>query len=104
MLFSVSFLYHPKYIIGLKNLFEYHIFSSTPLTNPTVSPIHIQIMFDLHLEAPAAYDTFEITPQASVFALPGDIGQTREPGYLPFLARQLYLFRTVLLVFGNHEP
>ena len=61
-------------------------------------------MSDLHLEAPAAYDVFEIPPQASILALLGDIGQARDPGWIAFLERQLSVFRIVLLVLGNHEP
>ena len=66
--------------------------------------IQFQIMSDLHLEAPAAYDTFEITPRAPIIALLGDIGQARDAGWIDFLERQLSLFRVVLLVLGNHEP
>ena len=66
--------------------------------------IQIQIMSDLHLEAPSAYDTFEIPPRAPIPALLGDIGQVRDPGWLKFLERQLSLFGVVLLVLGNHEP
>ena len=66
--------------------------------------VHLQIMSDLHLEAPAAYDIFEIAPKAPILALLGDIGQARDPGYVEFLERQLSLFSIVLLVLGNHEP
>jgi hypothetical protein len=34
----------------------------------------IQIVSDLHLEAPKAYDVFDIVPQAPYLALLGDIG------------------------------
>ncbi|KAB5586201.1 hypothetical protein GE09DRAFT_1210776 [Coniochaeta sp. 2T2.1] len=34
----------------------------------------IQILSDLHLESPKAYDTFEVTPSAPYLALLGDIG------------------------------
>lgn len=66
--------------------------------------IQLQILSDLHLEAPAAYDMFEITPRATILALLGDIGQARDPGWIQFIERQLALFRIVLLVLGNHEP
>ena len=69
-----------------------------------MSTIQLQIMSDLHLEAPAAYDTFEITPRAPILALLGDIGQTHDGGWIDFLERQLSLFHLVLLVLGNHEP
>lgn len=65
--------------------------------------IQLQIMSDLHLEAPAAYDTFEIVPQAPILALLGDIEQVIDPGWTEFLERQLSLFSVVLLVLGNHE-
>ena len=66
----------------------------------------IQILADLHLETPKAYDIFEITPQAPYLALLGDIGNaaSHKDDYLAFLTRQLRQFRAVLLVPGNHEP
>ncbi|KAH9907876.1 Ser/Thr protein phosphatase superfamily [Xylariomycetidae sp. FL2044] len=67
--------------------------------------VAIQIMSDLHLENPKAYDIFEITPKAPYLALLGDIGyvsHTKE--YLEFLRRQLLKFQIVFLVMGNHEP
>ncbi len=76
--------------------------SCAPPRNLNLPKIQLQILSDLHLEAPAAYDTFEITPRGPVLALLGDIG--RDPGWIQFLERQLSLFRTVLLVLGNHEP
>ena len=65
----------------------------------------VQILSDLHLEAPKAYDIFEIVPQAPYLALLGDIGNTaaHKDDYLAFLTRQLKQFRAVLLVPGNHE-
>lgn len=69
-----------------------------------MSEIRLQIISDLHLEAPVAYDTFEITPRAPIVALLGDIGQARDPGWIRFLERQLALFQVVILVLGNHEP
>ena len=71
---------------------------------PAMTNIQIQIMSDLHLEAPAAYDVFDIPPKAPILALLGDIGQARDPGWIGFVERQHSLFRTVLLVLGNHEP
>ena len=66
----------------------------------------VQILSDLHLEAPKAYDIFEIVPRAPYLALLGDIGNTasHKDDYLAFLIRQLKQFRAVLLVPGNHEP
>lgn len=66
----------------------------------------VQILADLHLETPKAYDIFEITPRAPYLALLGDIGNaaSHKDDYLAFLTRQLRQFRAVLLVPGNHEP
>jgi predicted phosphodiesterase len=65
----------------------------------------IQFMSDVHLEAPKAYDVFEINPKAPILALIGDIGRVErdESGYVEFLWHQLKQFRYVLLVLGNHE-
>ncbi|SPN97511.1 uncharacterized protein DNG_01025 [Cephalotrichum gorgonifer] len=65
----------------------------------------IQILSDLHLEAPKTY-IFEVVPRAPYLALLGDIGNTalHRDDYLAFLTRQLKQFRAVLLVPGNHEP
>ncbi|KAI0010448.1 Ser/Thr protein phosphatase superfamily [Xylariaceae sp. FL0662B] len=67
--------------------------------------VGLQIISDLHLESPKAYDIFDITPKAPYLALLGDIGYVshgRE--YFGFLRRQLSRFRVVFLVMGNHEP
>ncbi|OJD18840.1 hypothetical protein AJ78_01173 [Emergomyces pasteurianus Ep9510] len=65
-----------------------------------------QILSDLHLESPAAYDIFEFPAKANVthLALLGDIGNVRDPGFLPFIEAQLRKFRNVFLLLGNHEP
>jgi 3',5'-cyclic AMP phosphodiesterase CpdA len=65
----------------------------------------IQILSDLHLEAPKAYDVFDIEPRAPHLALLGDIGNVaaHKPDFLGFLTRQLQRFRTVIFVPGNHE-
>ncbi|KAG8159763.1 hypothetical protein KVR01_010400 [Diaporthe batatas] len=64
----------------------------------------LQILSDLHLETPKAYDVYEIKPRAPHLALLGDIGCVSDPGYLDFLTAQLAQFRTVFHVLGNHEP
>lgn len=66
--------------------------------------IRIQILSDLHLESPVAYDLFEIIPEAPYLALIGDIGHVEDKGLFTFLKQQLQQFRTVLFLFGNHEP
>ncbi|RMD39640.1 hypothetical protein DV735_g5479, partial [Chaetothyriales sp. CBS 134920] len=65
----------------------------------------IQVLADLHLEAPKAYDIFEIIPRAPYLALLGDVGNvaSHKDDYLAFLTVQLNKFRTVLFVPGNHE-
>ena len=64
----------------------------------------IQIVSDLHLEVPKAYDVYEITPAAPYLALLGDIGSVAHgDDFYAFLTRQLRQFRAVLFVPGNHE-
>lgn len=65
----------------------------------------VQILSDLHLEAPRAYDIFQIIPKSPVLALIGDIGTVvaDKADFFDFIKRQLGLFRTVLFVPGNHE-
>ena len=64
----------------------------------------IQILSDLHLESPKAYDFYQIKPTASHLALLGDIGCVCDSGYVTFLTSQLKQFRIVFHVLGNHEP
>lgn len=64
----------------------------------------IQVVSDLHLESPKAYDVYQIKPNALYLALLGDIGCVSDPGYLAFLATQLSQFRVVFHLLGNHEP
>ncbi|PSN73502.1 hypothetical protein BS50DRAFT_607111 [Corynespora cassiicola Philippines] len=51
----------------------------------------IQVLSDIHLDAPKAYDIFEITPKAAYLAFLGDIGNvvSHQDGYLAFLRDQL---------------
>lgn len=65
----------------------------------------IQILSDLHLEAPKGYDTFEIIPSAPYLALIGDIGNIvkHKDDCFAFFTQQLRQFRVVLFVPGNHE-
>ncbi|CAL5866830.1 uncharacterized protein PFLUO_LOCUS1041 [Penicillium psychrofluorescens] len=64
----------------------------------------LQILSDLHLENPSAYDLFEITPKAPYLALLGDIGVVKDAGFFHFIAVQLPKFEIVFLLLGNHEP
>lgn len=68
-----------------------------------MADIRLQILSDLHLESPAAYDIFNINPKAPFLALLGDIGYVMDEGFFPFLRKQLATFRVVFLVLGNHE-
>ncbi|KAL2867593.1 uncharacterized protein BJX67DRAFT_387832 [Aspergillus lucknowensis] len=56
-----------------------------------------QILSDLHLESPAAYDVFHIDPKAPYLALIGDIGYVKDDGFFHFLRCQLEVFRIVFL-------
>ncbi|KAJ5096663.1 hypothetical protein N7456_007384 [Penicillium angulare] len=64
----------------------------------------LQIVSDLHLEKPAAYDVFQIPPKAPFLALLGDIGVVTDDGFFPFIEKQLEQFRIVFFLLGNHEP
>ena len=66
--------------------------------------VSFQILSDLHLESPAAYDIFDIPTKATHLALLGDIGNVRDSGFFPFIEAQLRKFRTVFFLLGNHEP
>ncbi|KAJ5332786.1 hypothetical protein MYU51_009077 [Penicillium brevicompactum] len=66
--------------------------------------MEIQIISDLHLETPASYDIFEITPKAPYLALLGDIGTVKDTGFFPFIETQLSKFSVVYFLLGNHEP
>lgn len=65
----------------------------------------LQILSDLHLEAPKGYDIFDVIPKAPYLALIGDIGNVvlHKDDFAAFLRRQLGQFRAVLFVPGNHE-
>jgi len=65
----------------------------------------IQILSDLHLESPKAYDIFEIEAKAPYLALLGDIGNivSHKDECLAFLTQQLRQFQAVFFVPGNHE-
>lgn len=65
----------------------------------------IQILSDLHLESPKAYDLYNIPPKAPYLALLGDIGNVvaHKDDILIFLTRHLRQFKAILFVPGNHE-
>lgn len=65
--------------------------------------LRLQILSDLHLESPAAYDVFNINPKAPFLALLGDIGYVVDEGFFAFLRKQLATFQVVSLVLGNHQ-
>ena len=66
--------------------------------------VKIQFLSDLHLESPAAYDVFEITPTAEYLALLGDIGYAKDVGLIELLRKHLAKFKIIFYVLGNHEP
>lgn len=78
------------------------------LQSPNPPPgknIALQIISDLHLESPKAYDIFSITPRAPHLALLDDIGNVvpHKADFVAFLTQQLREFQTLLFVPGNHE-
>lgn len=66
--------------------------------------VQLQIMSDLQLKTPQAYDRFEIPPMASYLALLGDIDHSTSAGLANFLTHQLTKFEVVFFLLGNHEP
>lgn len=66
--------------------------------------VSFQILSDLHLEAPMAYDIFNIPARAPNLALLGDVGNVRDLGFFQFIKDQLRKFRNVFFLLGNHEP
>jgi hypothetical protein len=63
-----------------------------------------QILSDLHLEKPHAYELFDIPPKAPYLALLGDIGTVKDDDLFTFLEAQLQKFKLVFFLLGNHEP
>ncbi|KGO39448.1 hypothetical protein PEX1_082020 [Penicillium expansum] len=63
-----------------------------------------QILSDLHLENPSAYDVFSVSPKAPYLALLGDIGVVKDVGFTTFIETQLRQFQIVFFLLGNHEP
>ncbi|KAF4273725.1 hypothetical protein KXV81_007286 [Aspergillus fumigatus] len=63
-----------------------------------------QLVSDIHLEAPPAYDLFDIPSKAPYLAILGDIGYVKNDGFFAFLERHLRKFQAIFLVLGNHEP
>ncbi|KAJ5515143.1 hypothetical protein N7463_004695 [Penicillium fimorum] len=63
-----------------------------------------QILSDLHLDSPSAYNVFKISPKAPYLALLGDIGVVKDPGFIAFIEAQLRQFQIVFFLLGNYEP
>ena len=63
----------------------------------------LQVISDLHLESPKAYDIFSIIPHAPHLALLGDIGNItpHKADFLAFLTHQLNILVNVAQ-FINH--
>ena len=68
-----------------------------------MSLVKIQIMSDLHLETHPSYD-FDFPQTAPNLGLLGDIGHAGCDGLFTFLERQLWRYKAVFYLFGNHEP
>lgn len=66
--------------------------------------VKIQIISDIHLESPSAYDVFEINPTVEYLALIGDIGYAKDVGLAAFIQKHLDRFKIIFYVLGNHEP
>ncbi|KAL4970451.1 acyl-CoA dehydrogenase/oxidase [Aspergillus stella-maris] len=64
----------------------------------------LQVVSDLHLENPRAYDLFHIPRKAPYLALLGDIGTVKDDKLFAFLEVQLQTFELVFFLLGNHEP
>lgn len=67
-------------------------------------PLQLQILSDLHLETPPAYDCYDVPTRAPYLALLGDIGDSGREGLMTFLTQQLTKFEIVFFLLGNHEP
>ncbi|KAL8376769.1 hypothetical protein RB595_007746 [Gaeumannomyces hyphopodioides] len=63
----------------------------------------LQILSDLHLESPKAYDVFEVVPRAPYLVLLGEVGTVgpHRAELLAFFTAQLRQFRAVLLVLAT---
>lgn len=70
----------------------------------TMAPVRFQLVSDLHLESPKAYDIYNIPTTAPNLILAGDLGCTNDPGLFDFLEAQLAKFHKIFFLFGNHEP
>ncbi|KAI1458570.1 Metallo-dependent phosphatase-like protein [Annulohypoxylon moriforme] len=70
-----------------------------PSSNPQV-----QILSDLHLEFSQQYSSYTFPVSAPFLLLAGDIGRLIDyDGYLRFLQAQVYPYKKIFLVLGNHE-
>lgn len=58
----------------------------------------IQILSDLHLEFPSAYDLFDIPAQAPYLALLGDIGNVKDDNLFTFIKAQLAKLQIVFFL------
>ncbi|KAF8537236.1 ser/Thr protein phosphatase [Trichophaea hybrida] len=67
-------------------------------------PLPLQILSDLHLESPKAYDIYIIPVTCHNLALLGDIGLSIHPELFTFLSTLLDRYRRIFYIPGNHEP
>lgn len=86
---AISIQYHfslsVHYLYSRKPGERFHFFNS--LISGECTMPSIQVLSDLHLEAPKSYNIFGITPTAPYLALLGDIGCVRDEEYLLFLEK-----------------
>ena len=69
-----------------------------------VDMVLIQVVSDLHLEMHPSYDDFDLPATAQYLALLGDIGHVCDQAFFKWLENLLGRHKTVLFLFGNHEP
>lgn len=93
-----------KHILANALRYTKLLHSAANYSIPYLRMAQFQIMSDLHLEAPSAYDVFSIPPKAPYLVLLGDIGNVKDDGFLQFLEAQLLKFDIVFFLLGNHEP
>lgn len=62
-----------------------------------------QLFSDIHLELKSHSDKCHISPKAKYLFLAGDIGNIKNPNYIPFLEYCSSNWDKIIYVFGNHE-
>ena len=94
----------PRHFVGVHSFLSNSLYPILVRGFDVYSMAKFQILSDLHLEDPSAYDVFKISPTAPYLALLGDIGVVKDDGFFPFVETQLRQFKIVFFLLGNHEP